>query len=74
MLAVLLFADRTGRQRLTRVLATLFFIGILSEADTWTTLRRPGDDRLRSSIVASEIALPIALLSSARNRRPANAS
>jgi hypothetical protein len=50
----------------------MFFIGILSEADTWTTLRRPGDDRLRSSIVAWEIALPIAMLSSARYGRPAN--
>lgn len=62
MLALLLYADRTKRRRLTQILAVLALVGILAEADTWTTLRRPNDDPTRSLIVSAEILLPISLL------------
>jgi hypothetical protein len=62
MLALLLYADRTKRRRLTQILAALALVGILAEADTWTTLRRPSDDPTRSLIVSAELLLPISLL------------
>jgi hypothetical protein len=52
------------------VLAVLFFFGILSEIDTWTALRRPGDDPTATIIVVAEIALPLALLRTCEAHRP----
>jgi hypothetical protein len=69
MLATLVFAERTNRQRIIRVLAVLFFFGILSETDTWTALRRPGDDPTATIIVVAEIALPLALLRACEEHR-----
>jgi hypothetical protein len=62
MLALLLYADRTKRHRLTQILAALALVGILAEADTWTTLRRPTDDPMGSFLVSAEILLPLSLL------------
>jgi hypothetical protein len=62
MLALLLDADRRKRPRLTRVLAALAIVGILAEADSWTTLRRPRADPTRALIVGAEILLPISML------------
>jgi hypothetical protein len=68
MLALLLDADRRNRSRLTQVLAALAIVGILAEADSWTTLRRPGADPTRSLIVGAEILLPISMLRGAGGR------
>jgi hypothetical protein len=62
MLALLLYADRRNRRRLTQMLAALAIVGLLAEADTWTTLRRPGADPTRALIVGAEILLPISML------------
>jgi hypothetical protein len=74
MLVLLWIADRTGRPRVIRVLAGLFFVGILCEVDTWTTMRHPGDDPAATGVVVAEIALPIALLTAARGRPPVASS
>jgi hypothetical protein len=49
-----------------RRLSVLFLVGIAGEPDTWSTLRRPASDPIATACVVLDLALPAAVLRSAR--------
>jgi hypothetical protein len=49
-----------------RRLSVLFLVGIAGELDTWSTLRRPASNPISTACVVLDLALPAALLRSAR--------
>lgn len=62
MLGALLVGAQRGRHDVVGLLSAMFLVGILSEPDTWETLRQPRSDPLSTVCAASEIALPTLLL------------
>jgi hypothetical protein len=67
MLLALVVAERTGRRDLVSALSMLFLVGIAAEADTVPTLLlHPSADRLRTTCVLLDVALPVVMLVAAR--------
>lgn len=62
MLVALTVASRRERRDVVRLLAATMVIGVIGEADTWTTIRRPRTDPIATACVVLDIVLPAALI------------
>jgi hypothetical protein len=62
MLVALVIFVRRRKVRWVRMLAAMFLVGSVAEADTPQTLRRPQDDPVSTACTALEIVVPAALL------------
>ena len=62
MLIALILAEHREREDVIAVLAPLFLLGLLGEADTMHTVRGPTADPMSTICVVLEAALPLAML------------